>query len=53
MNKLFRFNFTKETLVAIGAGLCMVALSGLMLLFSGAITKSLTLKSEDIPDFKF
>lgn len=35
MNKLFRFNFTKETLVAIGAGLCMVALSGLMLLFSG------------------
>lgn len=35
MNRLFRFNFTRETLVAFAAGLCMVALSGLMLLFTG------------------
>ncbi|WP_407436826.1 type II CAAX prenyl endopeptidase Rce1 family protein [Treponema sp.] len=36
MNKLFRFNFTKETAVALAAGTVMVALSLLMLLFSGS-----------------
>lgn len=35
MNKLFRFNFTKETAVALAAGTVMVALSLLMLPFSG------------------
>ena len=36
MNKLFRFNFTKETAVALAAGTVMVALSLLMLPFSGS-----------------
>lgn len=35
MNKLFRFNFTKETVLAFGAGAVMIALSLLMLLFGG------------------
>lgn len=35
MNKLFRFNFTKETAVAFGAGAGMIALSLIMLLFGG------------------
>ena len=33
MNKLFRFNFTKETLVAFSAGAVMIILSLIMLLF--------------------
>lgn len=36
MNKLFRFNFTKKTAVALTAGTVMVALSLLMLPFSGS-----------------
>ena len=35
MNKLFRFNFTKETAVAFGAGAGMIVLSLIMLLFGG------------------
>ena len=35
MNKLFRFNFSKETAVAFGAGAGMIVLSLIMLLFGG------------------
>ena len=35
MNKLFRFNFTKETAAAFGAGAGMIVLSLIMLLFGG------------------
>ena len=35
MSRLFRFNFTKETVVSFGAGAVMIALSLLMLLFCG------------------
>lgn len=35
MNKLVRFNFTRETAVAFGAGAVMIFLSLIMLLFSG------------------
>ena len=35
MSKLFRFNFTKETAVAFGAGAVMIFLSLLMILFGG------------------
>lgn len=35
MNKFFRFNFTKETAVAFGAGTAMIFLSLIMLFFGG------------------
>ena len=35
MNKLFRFNFTKDTAVAFYAGAGMIFLSLIMLLFGG------------------
>lgn len=35
MNRFFRFNFTKETAVAFGAGAAMIFLSLIMLLFGG------------------
>ena len=35
MNKLFRFNFTRETGLAFGAGAAMVFLSLIMLFFGG------------------
>ncbi len=35
MNKFFRFNFTKDTAVAFGAGVVMIFLSLIMLLFGG------------------
>lgn len=35
MNKLFRFNFTRETVLAFGAGAAMVFLSLIMLFFGG------------------
>jgi hypothetical protein len=35
MNRFFRFNFTKDTAIAFGAGAVMILLSLIMLLFSG------------------
>ena len=35
MNRFFRFNFTKDTAVAFGAGVVMIFLSLIMLLFAG------------------
>ena len=35
MNRFFRFNFTKDTAVALGAGAVMIFLSLIMLLFAG------------------
>ncbi len=50
MNRLFRFNLTRETLVTFVAGLCMIALSLLMLLFGGdsLLDKIMTFVLRDI-----